>query len=198
MDVKDVDTARWDRIADLLPEPAAREVKDAWQIGEQEGGLAVLVEGLLARQVPISAADRAQISVLLDGWGVRDALTPGLVRCLGDGGPEPVQLLDGDGDGEEAEVLTGWSEPELAELVLVPWIGCTRCGRVLLRAHRWEDWDDLSYLAEYYVIAPAGERKALRIFPYDADQAAFDELLRDCPAAQGVQEAQGAAEASAA
>ncbi|KJS55790.1 hypothetical protein [Streptomyces rubellomurinus] len=195
MDVKDVDTARWDRIADLLPEPAAQEVKDAWQIGEQEGGLTVLVEGLLARQVPIGAADRAQISVLLDGWGMRHALTPGLVRCLGDGGPEPVQLLDGDGEGEEAEVQTGWSEPELAGLVLVPWIGCTRCGRVLLRAHRWEDWDDLSYLAEYYVIAPAGERRALRIFPYDAGQEAFDELLGNCPAAQ---DGQGAPETSAA
>ncbi|MFJ7911801.1 hypothetical protein [Kitasatospora sp. NPDC096204] len=176
----DEDTVLWSRIADLLPDDAARAVKDCWAIGEQESGLGLLVEGLLARQIPISGTDRAQISVLAEEWGVRERLTPGLLRCPGDGAPAPVRLLDGERD--EAEVVTGWSEPELAALVLVPWIGCTRCGRTLLRAHGWEPWDDFSYLAEHYVISTPDGVRAERILPRDAAGAAFAELLHGCPA----------------
>ncbi|MFJ9691730.1 hypothetical protein [Kitasatospora sp. NPDC101183] len=181
MDVDDADTARRHRIADLLPdEGAAQDFRDSWQIGEQGAGLVVLVERLLAGQVPLGGEDRARISVLAQEWGVRDAVTPGLVRCLGDGGPTPVQLLDGDAD--EAEVLTGFTEPELAALVLVPWIGCTRCGQVLLRAHTWEDWDDLSHLVQGYAITGPERATALRTFPADAPGEAFAALLEDCPA----------------
>ncbi|WP_354637352.1 hypothetical protein [Kitasatospora camelliae] len=175
------DIAVWYRIADLLPPPASKEVKDCWDIGEQEGGLGLLVEGLLARQVPIGGADRAQISVLAETWGEREQLTPGILRCLGDGAPAAVRLLDDDGD--EVEVVTGWSEPELAGLVLVPWIGCTRCDRVLLRAHRWEPWDDFSYLAEHYVISALDSDTAPRIFPSHSAGEAFTELLHRCPEA---------------
>ncbi|MFG2843006.1 hypothetical protein ACGF12_07490 [Kitasatospora sp. NPDC048296] len=177
----DEDTALWHRLADLLPEPASKEVKDCWQIGEQECGLGLLVEGLLARQVPIGGADRARISVLAEQWGERERLTPGLLRCPGDSAPAGVRLLDGERD--EAEVVTGWSEPELADLVLVPWIGCTRCGRILLRAHTWEPWDDFSYLAERYVISTPDCDAALRIFPSDSVGEAFAELLHGCPEA---------------
>ncbi|MFE5582292.1 hypothetical protein [Kitasatospora sp. NPDC056531] len=177
----DEDTALWHRLADLLPDPASKEVKDCWDIGEQECGLGLLVEGLLARQVPVGGTDRAQISVLAEQWGERERLTPGLLRCPGDGAPAPVRLLDGDRD--EAEVLTGWSEPELADLVLVPWIGCNRCGRVLLRAHVWEPWDDFSYLAERYVISTPDCDAALRILPSDSAGEAFAELLHGCPEA---------------
>ncbi|MGE7439265.1 hypothetical protein [Kitasatospora sp. NPDC001175] len=177
----DDNTALWYRIADLLPPPASREVKDCWEIGEQECGLGLLVEGLLARQVPIGGAGRVQISVLAEKWGERERLTPGIVRCLGDGAPAGVRLLDGDGD--EVEVVTGWSEPELADLVLVPWIGCTRCGQVLPRAHAWEPWDDFSYLAEHYVISTSSHDTALRIFPSGSAGEAFAELLHSCPKA---------------
>ncbi|MFI6157573.1 hypothetical protein ACIBCA_33375 [Kitasatospora sp. NPDC051170] len=182
VDADAAETARWNRIGDLLPDPAAaREFKDARLIGEQEAGIVVLVERLLAGQVPLGGEDRARISVLAETWGLRQAVTPGLVRCLGDGGPTPVQLLDGDAD--EAEVLTGRPEPELAGLVLAPWIGCTRCGRVLLRAHDWEDWDDLSQHARRYVITGPERGPALRILPGDAAEEAFAALLEDCPAA---------------
>ncbi|MFJ8627116.1 hypothetical protein ACIRD3_30355 [Kitasatospora sp. NPDC093550] len=176
----DEDTTRWYRLAELLPAPAAQDVKDCWDIGEQESGLGMLVEGLLARQIPVAAVDRARISVLAEQWGVREQLAPGLVRCLGDGGPAPLQLLD---DGDEAEVVTGWPEPELAKLVLVPWIGCTRCGRILLRAHAWEPWDDLSFLAEHYVVSTPDRASAQRIFPFDSVSEAFAELLHGCPEA---------------
>ncbi|RGD58493.1 hypothetical protein DR950_12500 [Kitasatospora xanthocidica] len=177
----DEDTALWHRIADLLPADAAQGVKDCRAIGEQESGLGLLVEGLLARQIPIGGTDRARISVLTEEWGERERLAPGLLRCPGDGAPAPVRLLDGERD--EAEVVTGWSEPELADLVLVPWIGCTRCGRTLLRAHTWEPWDDFSYHAERYVISTPDGRRAERILPRDAAGAAFAELLRGCPEA---------------
>ncbi|MGW3178513.1 hypothetical protein ACWDD9_04530 [Kitasatospora sp. NPDC001119] len=177
----DEDTALWHRIADLLPADAAQGVKDCRAIGEQESGLGLLVEGLLARQIPIGGTDRAQISVLTEEWGERERLAPGLLRCPGDGAPAPVRLLDGERD--EAEVVTGWSEPELADLVLVPWIGCTRCGRTLLRAHTWEPWDDFSYHAERYVISTPDGRRAERILPRDAAGAAFAELLHGCPEA---------------
>ncbi|GHF88466.1 hypothetical protein GCM10018790_77360 [Kitasatospora xanthocidica] len=171
--------APWYRMADLLPEAAAQHVKDCWDTGEQESGLGLLVEGLIARQVPVGGADRALLSVLAEQWGLRERLTPGILRCLGDGGPAPVRLLDDDADG--AEPVTGLGGPELAGLVLAPWIGCNRCGRLLLRAHTWEPWDDFSHRAEHYVIATPGRDRVLRVLPADAAGEAFAELLDGCP-----------------
>jgi hypothetical protein len=172
-----VDRDRWYRIADLLPEAAAEDVKGCWEIGEQEAGLRQLIEGLLAFQIPVSGEDRARIAVLTEEWGERELLAPGLLRCLGDGAPAAVRLLDGDGEG--AELLPG--EGELAGQMLVPWIRCNRCGQFLLRAHHWEDWDDLSHLATHYLIASADLATVLRTFPDDAVGAAFAELLDHCP-----------------
>jgi hypothetical protein len=175
------DTARWHRTADLLPAAAGRAAQDSWAAGEQAVALGELVEGLLVGQVPVGAETRAWISVQAEARGVRERITPGLLRCLGDGGPAPVQLLDGEGD--EAEVLTGWTGPGLDGLLLVPWIGCTRCGRVLARAHAWDPWDDLSDTARSYVIGTPGRDGDLRVFPADGAGEAFAELLRNCPQA---------------
>ncbi|MEU9133115.1 hypothetical protein AB0D08_34305 [Kitasatospora sp. NPDC048540] len=41
------DVALWDRLAALLPEAEARQVRDCWNIGEQEAGLGLLVSGIL-------------------------------------------------------------------------------------------------------------------------------------------------------
>ncbi|WP_104815872.1 hypothetical protein [Kitasatospora sp. MMS16-BH015] len=120
------------RLAEQLPEAATTD------------GLAELVEGLLAYQVPLSGMDRVRLSVLAEEQGVRERITPGLLRCLGDGVPAVVRLLD------EEEVLPG-----SGGLVLVPWIGCNRCGQALLRAHTWEDWDDVSDRAEKYLVGAA-------------------------------------------
>ncbi|GAA2997895.1 hypothetical protein GCM10020229_07860 [Kitasatospora albolonga] len=174
-----VDRAQWYRIADLLPEAAAAEVEDCWESGEQEAGLRLLVEGLLAFQIPVGEADRARIAVLTERWGVRELLAPGLLRCLGDGASAPVRLLDAETDG--AELLPGG--PGLPGLLLAPWIRCTRCGHYLLRAHRWEDWDDLSHDAEHYALTSADRSTLLRTFPADAVAEAFTELLDHCPAA---------------
>ncbi|MFJ8039105.1 hypothetical protein ACIRBX_01160 [Kitasatospora sp. NPDC096147] len=175
-----VDRDRWHRLADLLPETAAEEVKECWETGEQEAGLRLLIEGLLASQTPVGGEDRARIAVFTEQWGQRELLAPGLLRCLGDGAPAAVRLLDGEG-GEGGELLPG--EGESAGLVLVPWMRCNRCGRYLLRAHRWEDWDDLSQLAVHYPIASADLGTVLRTFPADELDAAFADLLDHCPAA---------------
>ncbi|MFI5527867.1 hypothetical protein ACIA8O_04840 [Kitasatospora sp. NPDC051853] len=173
-----VDRTQWYRIADLLPEAAAAEVKDCWETGEQEAGLRLLVEGLLAFQVPLGGADRALIAVFTEQWGEREVLAPGLLRCLGDGTSAPVRLLDGEAD----ELLPGG--PDLPGLVLVPWMRCNRCGHYLLRAHRWEDWDDLSHDAEHYATASADLATLLRTFPGDALPEAFTDLLDHCPSAR--------------
>ncbi|MER5638491.1 hypothetical protein ABT095_16205 [Kitasatospora sp. NPDC002227] len=128
--------------------------------GPVEDGLGPLVEGLLAYQVPVSGLDRVRLSVLAEEQGVRERITPGLLRCFGDGVPAVVRLLD------EDEVVTG-----AGGLVLVPWIGCNRCGQVLWRAHRWEDWDDLSEQAEKYLVGEA---------EFGTAGEAFAELQRTC------------------
>ena len=70
------DAVIWNRLASLLPEAEAQQVKDCWAIGEQEAGLGLLVLNILGRQVLISETTRAQISVLAEVWGEREALTP--------------------------------------------------------------------------------------------------------------------------
>lgn len=83
------DAAVRNRPAALLPEAGAREVNDCWDIGEQEAGLGLLVSGLLGHQVPISGTVRAQISVLAETWGEREALTPRILHCADEGIPGP-------------------------------------------------------------------------------------------------------------
>ncbi|MFE5407188.1 hypothetical protein ACFQ9Z_39180 [Streptomyces sp. NPDC056580] len=172
------DAIIWNRLAALLPEAEAQEVKDCWDIGEQEAGLGLLVSGILGHQVPISETAKAQISVLAETWGERESLTPQILQCRDDGPPGHLKLLDG--DACTVPEATGVAEQDLAGLVLVPWITCTRCGQVLMRAHARESWGDLSYLARYYVITTSNRATPLRLFPTDSATAAFAVLQRSC------------------
>ncbi|MFD7994200.1 hypothetical protein [Streptomyces mexicanus] len=172
------DAVIWNRLAALLPEAEAQEVKDCWDIGEQEAGLGLLVSGILGHQVPISETVRAQISVLAETWGERETLTPRILQCRDDGTPGHLKLIE-DGGSTVAEAI-GAAEQDLAGLVLVPWIACTRCGQVLMRAHARESWGDLSYLAQHYVITTPNRATVLRLFPADSAGAAFDALQRAC------------------
>ncbi|MEV7325911.1 hypothetical protein [Streptomyces sp. NPDC093970] len=167
----------WNRLAALLPEAEAREVRDCWDIGEQEAGLGLLVSGVLAHQVPISGTIRAQISVLAESWGQREALTPQILQCRGEVDPDLLKLIEGDA-GTASEAV-GTVEQSLTGLVVVPWIACTRCGQVLMRAHARETWGDLSYLARHYVITTPS-RPDLLVFPADSAGAAFASLQRAC------------------
>ncbi|MBC2869144.1 hypothetical protein [Streptomyces mexicanus] len=171
------DAVIWNRLAALLPEAEAQEVKDCWDIGEQEAGLGLLVSGILGHKVLISETVRAQIAVLAETWGEREALTPQILQCRVEGAPGPMKLIEGD-ESTVPEAID--MAEDLAGLVLVPWITCTRCGQVLMRAHARESWGDLSYLARHYVITTPNRATILRLFPADNASAAFDALQRAC------------------
>ena len=172
------DAAIWNWLATLLPEAEAQQVKDCWDIGEQEAGLGLLVSGILGHRVPISETVRAQISVIAETWGERETLTPRILQCRDDGTSGHLKLIEG--DGSIIPEAIGGAEHDLASLVLVPWIACTRCGQVLMRAHARESWGDLSYLARHYVITPPNRATVLRLFPAASASAAFAALQRTC------------------
>jgi hypothetical protein len=172
------DAAIWNRLAALLPEAEAQEVKGCWDIGEQEAGLGLLVSGILGHQVSISDAVRAQISVLAETWGERDTLTPRILQCRDDGTLGHLKLIEG--DVSTIPEAIGGAEQDLAGLVLVPWIACTRCGQVLMRAHARESWGDLSYLSRHYIITTPNRATVLRLFPADSVGVAFAALQRAC------------------
>ncbi|MGW7425702.1 hypothetical protein ACWGJB_37715 [Streptomyces sp. NPDC054813] len=172
------DAVIWNRLAALLPAAEAQEVKDCWDIGEQEAGLGLLVSGILGHQVPISETVRAQMSVLAETWGEREALTSRILQCRDEGEPGPLKLVGG--DGSIVPEAMGGAEQDLAGLVLVPWIVCTRCGQVLMRAHVRESWGDLSYQTRRYVITTPNRATVLQLFPGDSVGAALVSLQRAC------------------
>ncbi|SCD64571.1 hypothetical protein [Streptomyces sp. DvalAA-19] len=169
----------WNRLAALLPPAQGEEFEGCWAIGEQEAGLGLLVSGLLSGDVAIGETVRAQISVLTEVWGEREALAPGLRRCRGDGGPgSAVRLIERDDVHVGGDTVA--AARSLSGLVLVPWIDCARCGRVLMRAHAREPWGDLSFAAGQYVITTPDRTVAVRLLPADAAEEAFTGLLQDC------------------
>ncbi|MET8983589.1 hypothetical protein ABZX85_49320 [Streptomyces sp. NPDC004539] len=175
------DAVIWNQFTVLLPEAEAREVKDCWDIGEQEAGLGLLVSGIVGHRVPISETARAQISVLAEIWGERETLTPKILQCRVEGAPGPMKLIDG--DGSPVPEATAVGVQDLAGLVFVPWITCTICGQILMRVHARESWGDLSHLARYYVITTPDRATVLRLFPAASAGASFALLQYACPAA---------------
>ncbi|KAB7835489.1 hypothetical protein [Streptomyces mobaraensis] len=170
------DAVSWNRLAALLPETEAQEVKDCWAIGEQEAGLGLLVSGILGHQVPISETVKAQISVLAETWGERETLTRRLLQCRDDDTPSFVRLIEDDGS-TVPEAAEGDGQ-DLAGLALVPWISCTRSGRALMRTHVRESWGGLSYLARHYVITAPDRATVLELFPAGSAGPAFAALMR--------------------
>jgi hypothetical protein len=171
------DVVVWNRLAALLPEAEAQEMKDCWDIGEQEAGLGLLVSGLLAHQLPISETARAQISVLAETWGERELLTPRSLQCRGDGARTRLKLIE---RADEIMIESSGGADQDPAGVLVPWITCARCGHALMRTHTREPWGGLSYLAENYVITSPESDAVLRSFPADSAGAAFAALLTEC------------------
>ncbi|MEV0692533.1 hypothetical protein [Streptomyces sp. NPDC050388] len=174
------EATQWRRFAALLPPADAAGFMDCWAIGKQEAGLDQLVAGLLQHQVPISETVRAEIAVAAEVWGVRTALAPGLGRCLGDHqGDRTLRLIE----HADTVPLPGSSvatDTALADLLVVPWIACTRCGRVLARAHDQEPWGDLSYLARHYVLFVPGHSTSTALFAPDSAWDALAELRMSC------------------
>ncbi|MFD9636882.1 hypothetical protein [Streptomyces violascens] len=175
-----IDVGTWHQLAALVPPAVAQEFKDCWEVGEQEAGLGLLVSGILDNDVAISETVRAQISVLAETWGEREALTPRILRCRSDGrSASAVTLVEQDGDLVSGDTVT--AEHDLAGLVLTPWIICTRCDHVLMRIHAREAWGDLSYLARHYAIKRPDHAVVAPLFPAGSADKAFDSLLHSCP-----------------
>ncbi|MFD7631826.1 hypothetical protein ACFV7Q_38470 [Streptomyces sp. NPDC059851] len=175
------DAAVWDRLASMLSAGAAQAVRDCWAIGEQEAGLGMLVAGLLDEGTAISETARAELAVVAETWGERENLMPQLLRCRGDGRQADVQLIEVETVINGADLA---SSGGLEDLLLVPWVSCTRCGQVLMRAHALEPWGNLSYIARHYAIVSPDRGRVLRVFSDDSADESFCVLLHDCPRAE--------------
>ncbi|MFD9284616.1 hypothetical protein ACFWD7_46605 [Streptomyces mirabilis] len=174
------EATQWRRFAALLPPARAAEIVDCWDIGEQEAGLGRLVAGLLDHQVPISETVRAEIAVAAEVWGMWTALAPGLARCLGDHHDDPRLRLIEHADTVPLPGSSVGTDTALADLLVVPWIACTRCGQVLARAHAQEPWGDLSYLARHYVLFVPGRSTSTGLFAPDSAWDALTDLRMSC------------------
>ncbi|MGC5005368.1 hypothetical protein [Streptomyces sp. NBC_00353] len=174
------EATQWRRFAALLPPSDAAKFMDCWDIGEQEVGLDQLVAGLLKHQVPISETVRAEIAVAAELWGMRTALAPGLGRCLDDHQEDSRLRVIEHADTVPLPGSSVATDTALAGLLVVPWIACTRCGRVLARAHNQEPWGDLSYLARHYVLFVPGRSTLTALFAPDSAWGALGELRMSC------------------
>ncbi|MDX3240157.1 hypothetical protein PV392_31610 [Streptomyces sp. ME03-5709C] len=164
------EAAVWRQLAALLPSEDAQNVMDFWDIGEQEGGLELLVSALLRHHVAIDQTTRAEIAVVSEAWGMWPApLEPLLSQCPDNGTASVLHLIE---DLARAP-LPGTTVGLRDHLLLIPWISCTACGRVLARAHTREPWGDLSYTPEYYLILAAGQGAVLRFLT----QGGWDALM---------------------
>lgn len=168
----------WYRFAALLPEPGATRVRECWNTGEQEAGLDALVSGLQAHRVVISETTLAEIAVLVQAWGMGDELTSGLLCCAAvasDDEDAPLRLIE----HPHARPLPSPG----SDHVLVPWIGCGRCGGVLARAHTVEPWGGLSFLPVHYAVI--GPRPAPpRVFAPRSPWPALAALRAECAPAR--------------
>ncbi|MFE0455372.1 hypothetical protein ACFW2D_29725 [Streptomyces sp. NPDC058914] len=163
----------WRSLAPLLPPVQAREVTDLRSIGEQEAALGLIVSGLLALNIAIREDTRALLAVTAEEWGEREVLEERISQCRSlhpdDSGVRVIATTD-------ADPLAGPSlttEPALADLLVVPWLTCVRCGTVLGRAHSREPWGDLSYLARHYVLFRPAEAAQPTLFGPEAAREAY-------------------------
>ncbi|WP_431966731.1 hypothetical protein [Actinacidiphila sp. bgisy160] len=179
------DTDRWRGFAALLPPADAEYVEDCVSIGEQEAALGRLVAGLLEHRPAISEAEWATIAATAEAWDTWPALGPGLTRCLDLCGGGTSLTVIGDSDADALPGSAVADGPLLAELHLVPWIGCARCEAVLARAHRREPWGGLSHLAAGYVVLAPHRAAPARVHGPEAVDEAVAALRAVCGGEHG-------------
>ncbi|MFD3493575.1 hypothetical protein ACFWWB_23910 [Streptomyces sp. NPDC058690] len=171
------EAAVWNRFSALLPPEDAQKILDFWGIGEQEAGLELLVSALLEHQVAIDETTRAEIAVVGEAWGMWPLpLGPLLSHCPGNGTASALQLI------EDAVIapLPGATVGLSSQLLLIPWISCTECGRTLARAHTREPWGDLSYTPKQYVILDADQGVAFQALTQASGWDALMALRTSC------------------
>ncbi len=147
----------------MLPKSLADEVSACREIGEYETGLSLLVAGLVDHDAHVGESLRIGILLLAEEWAVRGRVWDGLRRCrIVPESEAPLTLVD------RPDAV-----PSGAGLFHVPWIRCGLCGETLARAHRREEWGELSDFADHYVLSGRG---APRVFAADALWQAVREL----------------------
>ncbi|MFD0372856.1 hypothetical protein [Streptomyces sp. NPDC127114] len=170
------EAAVWHRLAALLPPDDAQVVVDSWGIGEQEGGLELLVSALLQHQVPIDETTRAEIAVVCEAWGMWPLpLEPRLSQCPGSGTTSALHLIENTASTPLPATTVGLGE----QLVLVPWTSCTACGQSLARIHSREPWG-MSLRPEHYVILNTDQGTIRRLFTQGSGWDALTELRTSC------------------
>ncbi|MGW2642116.1 hypothetical protein [Streptomyces sp. NPDC001348] len=180
------EAALWSGLAALLPDPVDVDlVQGCWDIGEQEGGLTVLVGKIREQGLAVDESARAELAVMAGRWGVWDRLGPDIARCGPAADAARLRVFPDDG-GQPFPAGSVLESPPAPDLFLVPWIGCARCGRVLARGHRLEEWGELSHLPLCYVVSAPGGSPAPTV--YDPEErgaawAALAAVTADCPAA---------------
>lgn len=175
----------WERLAALLPSTEdAEDFRACRESGHQEAGLWMLTQRLLEQQVPISDRTRAEIEVLAEQWGERLARHDEIITCVRDSDDDPsIRLVPDDRSAPVQPVRIGLTDSALTDsaltgLLVVPWLECLRCGRVLARVHAQEPWGDLRYLATHYVIwRHTASDDALEIFDESDLHSAFESLI---------------------
>lgn len=170
----------WERLAALLPSiEDVESFRDYRESGHQEAGLWLLTQRLRECQVPLGDRTRAEIEVLAEQWGERLARHDEIVLCVRDSDDEEsIRLLPDDRSTPVDPAEVGLADSALAGLLVVPWLECVRCGRVLARVHAQESWGDLRYQAAYYVVwQHAGPDDELQIFDEPDLHSAFELLL---------------------
>ncbi|MFF2554607.1 hypothetical protein ACFVUS_26640 [Nocardia sp. NPDC058058] len=168
----------WERLAGLLPSVEdAANFRDCREIGEQEAGLWLLTQRLLDHGVPVDDRTRAEIEVLAEHWGERYARHDEIASCVGDPAPEVSIRLVPDDRAEAIEAAI--TDAVFAGRILVPWIECPRCGRVLSRVHSKQPWGGLSAAAEHYILSLGQPNldDARQIFDRDDLYRAWESLI---------------------
>lgn len=170
----------WERLAALLPSTEdAENFRDCRESGHQEAGLWILMQRLLEHRVPISDRMRAEIEVLAEHWGERWARHDEIIACVrdsADGGS--LRLVPDDCSTPVDSAQLGILDSALTGLLVVPWLECMRCGRVLARVHAREPWGDSSCLAAHYIVwHRAASNDELEIFDEPDLHNAFELLL---------------------
>jgi hypothetical protein len=162
--------AVWSRLAGLLPGAEdVDEIQGCWDIGEQEAGLFRLVDRLFELGLPVDDRMRAELAAMASQWAVRDQLAKDVVDLPGFQG--------------ELRVVEGLEPVDRGDMVLVPWMRCEPCGRILALEHRHESWGALSFSPVSYVVSVpdgSGTQYVYDAEGQDAVWRALDRLTATC------------------
>ncbi|MFI1721237.1 hypothetical protein [Streptomyces sp. NPDC020489] len=141
----------WTRLAGLLPSAEDAElVQDCWDIGEQEGGLWQLVEKLHERRVAVDEFTRAEIAAMAVQWDVWDQLQDDILALPALALPPPAPPA-GRARRGPLRVYADMEPVEEDGRMVVPWMRCAGCERILSRGHLRTSWGMSSYPSAYLV-----------------------------------------------